>query len=227
VRGVIPASSQLGRPAGADGAQTRARIITAAMRCVADVGYSQATIREIAKAADMTSGSLYHYFPNKSELLTATVREIDEIAFPRLRAAAAQAVDVVDRLEAVLDELHRLMREYPYLAAFDRAMRTGGTAHPRSGRAGHPGLIALRDIINDIIEDARARGALPADANSGAAVDAIYALARGLTERAANLTPEAYAATLASAKELIRGTLFAPQASRRESTARRRSARDP
>ena len=224
---MTPASSQLGRPAGADGEQTRARIITAAMRCVAEVGYSQATIREIAKAADMTSGSLYHYFPNKSELLTATVREIDEIAFPRLRAAAAQADDVVDRLEAVLDELHRLMREYPYLAAFDRAMRTESTAHPRSGRARHPGLKALRDIINDIIDDARARGALPPDTNPGAAVDAIYALTRGLTERAANLTPKAYAATLGSAKELIRGTLFAPQASRPASTAQRRSARDP
>ena len=168
---MTPASSQLGRPAGADGEQTRARIITAAMRCVAEVGYSQATIREIAKAADMTSGSLYHYFPNKSELLTATVREIDEIAFPRLRAAAAQADDVVDRLEAVLDELHRLLREYPYLAAFDRAMRTESTAHPRSGRARHPGLKALRDIINDIIDDAVARGALPPATNPGAAVE--------------------------------------------------------
>ena len=224
---MIAKPSQLGRPAGANGEQTRARILTAAMRCVAEVGYSQATIREIARAADMTSGSLYHYFPNKSELLTATVREIDEIAFPRLRAAAARADDVVDRLEAVLDELDRLMREYPYLAAFDRAMRTESTSHPRSGGATHPGLKALRDIINDIIEDARAGGALPADANPGAAVNAIYALARGLTERAAKLPPDAYAATLASAKKLIRGTLFAPQASRPESTTQRRSARDP
>ncbi|WP_156766538.1 TetR/AcrR family transcriptional regulator, partial [Mycobacterium sp. E2327] len=62
------ARSQLGRPVGASGERTRARIITAAMRCVGEVGYSQATIREIAKAADMTSASLYHYFPNKSEL---------------------------------------------------------------------------------------------------------------------------------------------------------------
>ena len=219
--------SQLGRPVGASGEQTRARITTAAMRCVAEAGYSQATIREIAKAADMTSGSLYHYFPNKSELLTATVWEIDEMAFPRLRAAAAQVDDVVDRLEAVLDELDRLMREYPYMAAFDRAMRAEGTAHPGSGRATHTGLKALRDIINDVIQDARTQGELPPGTNSGAAVNAVYALARGLTERAANLTPKAYAATVGSAKELIRGTLFAPQASRRESTAQRRSARDP
>jgi AcrR family transcriptional regulator len=197
------------------------------MRCVAEMGYSQATIREIARAADMTSGSLYHYFPNKSGLLTATVGEIDEIASPRLRAAAAQADDVVDRLEAVLDELGRLMREHPYLAGFDRAMRAESTARPRSGRARHAGLKALRDIINDIVQDAGARGALPPDTSPGAAVNAIYALARGLTERAANLTPEAYGATLISAKELIRGTLFAPQASRRESTPQRRSARNP
>ena len=219
--------SQLGRPVGASGEQTRARITTAAMRCVAEAGYSQATIREIAKAADMTSGSLYHYFPNKSELLTATVREIDEMAFPRLRAAAAQVDDVVDRLEAVLDELDRLMREYPYMAAFDRAMRAESTAHPRGGRPRYPGLKALRDIINGVIGDARAQGALPPDTDPAAASNAIYALTRGLTERAANLAPGAYAATLGSAKELIRGTLFAPQANRPASTTRRRSARDP
>ena len=201
--------SRLGRPVGAIREQTRRRIITAAMRCVAEDGYSQATIREIARTADMTSGSLYHYFPNKSELLKATVGEIDEIAFPRLRAAAAQADDVIDRLEGVLDESHRLMREYPHLAAFDRAMRAESTARRRGGRARYPGLKALREIINDVIEDARVRGALPPGTNPGAAVNTIYALTRGLTEQAANLAPGTYAATLGSAKELIRGTLFA------------------
>jgi AcrR family transcriptional regulator len=197
------------------------------MRCVAEAGYSQATIREIAKAATMTSGSLYHYFPNKSELLTATVGEIDEIALPRLRAAATQSDDVVDRLGAVLDELDRLLREYPHLAAFDRAMRAESTAHPRNGGARHTGLKALRDIINDIIQDAQARQELPPGTDLGAAVNAISALARGLTDRAASLTTEAYVATLDAAKELIRGTLFAPHSSRRASTARRRSAQDP
>ncbi len=81
-RGMTVTPSQLGRPVGADGEQTRARIIAAAMRCVAERGYSHTTIREIARAADMTSGSLYHYFPNKSELLTATVEEIEQTRAP-------------------------------------------------------------------------------------------------------------------------------------------------
>jgi AcrR family transcriptional regulator len=204
------APSPLGRPVGADGEQTRARIIGSAMRCVAEVGCSGATIREIARAAGMTSGSLYHYFPNKSALLDATVSEIDEIARPRLRAAAAQADDVVERLAAVLDESDRLMREYPYLAPFDRAMRAESAARTRGGRSRYPGLKALRDIVNEIIGDALARRALPPETDPGAAVNAIYALTRGLTERAASLAPAAYAATLRSAKDLIRGTLFAP-----------------
>ncbi len=200
---------------GASGEQTRARIIAAAMRCVAEVGYSKATIREIAKAADMTSGSLYHYFPNKSELLAATVRDIDQIALPRLRAAAAHSDGVIDRLVAVLDEMHRLLRDYPHLAAFQGAMR------------GHAGPKGLRDTIDGIVRDARARGALPRGTDPGAAVDAIYALALGLTERADHLTPAAYAAALDSARELIRGTLFAPRANPPESTPKRRSKRGP
>ncbi|MBW0014421.1 TetR/AcrR family transcriptional regulator [Mycobacterium sp.] len=220
------APSPLGRPVGANGEQTRRRIIASTMRCVAEVGYSKTTIREIATAAEMTSGSLYHYFANKSDLLDATVREIDEMALPRLRAAAAQADDAVDRLEAVLDELDRLMREYPDLAAFDRAMRAESRAH-RRGRRGYPGLKALRQTIDGIIDDARARGTLPPGTNPAAAVNAIYALTRGLTEQAANLTPESYAATLRSAKELIRGTLFPRPTRRPKPTAQHRSIRDP
>jgi AcrR family transcriptional regulator len=199
---------QLGRPVGADGEQTRARIIAAAMRCVAEAGYTRATIREIARAADMTSGSLYHYFANKSALLEATVSEMDQIALPRLRAAATQSDNVVDRLAAVLGESSRLLHDYPGLAAFERAMRAVGHAHRGGGRLQHLGLKALHDIITEIVGDAQRQGALPACTDPSAAVNAIHALARGLTERAASLHPDAYAATLDSAKGLLRGTLF-------------------
>lgn len=222
---VLP--SQLGRPVGADGEQTRARIIAAAMRCVAEMGYSRSTIREIARAADMTSGSLYHYFPNKSELLDAAVEEIEQIALPRLRAAAERADGVVERLAAVLDETSRLMREHPHLAAFDRAVRAESNEHPARGRPQYPGLKALRDMIAEILRDARMRGALPPGTEPGAATDAIHALARGLTERAASLDADAYGATLVAAKELISGTLFARPANRPSSTTRRRSTPHP
>ncbi len=201
-------TAQLGRPVGADGEQTRRRILDAAMRCVAENGYSQASIREIARAAEITSASLYHYFPNKSELLKATVKEIEETALPRLRAAGQRGGDVVDRLEAVLDESGRLMREHPHLAAFERATRADGAAFVRRGDPHRVGFKVLRDIIADIVDDGLRRGRLADDTDPAGTVEAIYALTRGLTEQAANLPPEAYYATLRSAKQLIRGTLF-------------------
>jgi hypothetical protein len=70
------------------------------------------------------------------------------------------------------------------------------------------GLKALRDVITEIVADAQARDALPAGTDPRAATNAIHALARGLTERAASLEPDAYAATLDSAKGLLRGTLL-------------------
>ncbi|WP_156669712.1 TetR family transcriptional regulator, partial [Mycobacterium sp. E3339] len=47
--------AQRGRPVGASGEDTRQRIIVATMRCVATAGYSRATIREIARTANVTS----------------------------------------------------------------------------------------------------------------------------------------------------------------------------
>lgn len=211
---VSVAPSQLGRPVGANGAETRRRIIGATMRCVAEVGYSQASIREIARAAGMTSGSLYHYFPNKAELLKATVKEIEEFVFPRLRAAASLNGDAVARLEAVLDESDSLMREFPYLASFERAIRAESAAYLRSGDPSRTGFEPLRSIINEIVEDALAQGALAAGVDAEGTVDALYALTRGLTEQAANLPPQAYHATCNAAKQLIRGTLLTPNAKR-------------
>jgi AcrR family transcriptional regulator len=206
--GPSPLGPALGRPIGANGEQTRERIIAAAMRCVAEVGYSQTTIREIARAADMTSGSLYHYFSNKSELLKAAADEIEDIVMPRLRAAVARGDDVIDQLDEVLDESKRLLRDFPYLAAFLRAVRSASTAQSRQGGPQYPGSRALRDVVTEIIEDAYLQGALSPDTSTQAATDAICALTRGLTEPAARMSPEAYDATLDSAKRMIRGTLF-------------------
>src|ERR1700731_2244649 len=135
---IAMARAQLGRPAGASGEETRQRIIVATMRCVATAGYSRATIREIARTAEVTSASLYNYFPNKSELIKAAVAARTEVALPRLRQAAGRPGGVIDRIEAVLDESGRLMREYPDLAAFEWAIRAEGAIGPQA--AGGTGL---------------------------------------------------------------------------------------
>jgi AcrR family transcriptional regulator len=187
--------AQLGRPVGASGEETRQRIIVATMRCVARVGYSRATIREIARTANVTSASLYNYFPNKSELIKAAIAARTEVALPRLRQAAGRPGGAIDRIEAVLDESGRLMREYPDLAAFEWAIRAESAIGLDSEMARGTGFQAFRAIIESVIEDA-------------GPVEAIYSLVYGLTELAATLPAQDYHAALGAAKQLIRGTLF-------------------
>lgn len=194
---------QLGRPVGAVGGQTRQRIIAATIACVAELGYSQTTIREIARTAGVTSANLYNYFPNKAELVAAAIAARAEIALPRLRRAAERPGTVVDRIEAVLDESGNLMREHPDLATFEWAIRAQNAVTVYPGESGNVGLEALRDIITGIVDDG-GRGSI----DPRPAVEVTYALVYGLTELAATGSPEAYHAALAAAKRLIRGTLF-------------------
>ncbi|OBK16032.1 TetR/AcrR family transcriptional regulator [Mycobacterium asiaticum] len=198
--------SQLGRPVGASGEQTRQRIVAAAIRCVAEVGYSQASIREIARTAGMTSGSLYHYFPNKAELLAATGEEIEAIVLPRLRAAAARSEGAIARLEAVLDECGQLLREYPDLAAFEWAIRAENLVVAEQGDSGR--FETMREIIVGVVDDARRTGDLGPDVDPRAVAEAIYALIYGLTEVAATLPPADFQAALAASKAMVRGALF-------------------
>ncbi|MGZ4576205.1 MAG: TetR/AcrR family transcriptional regulator [Mycobacterium sp.] len=212
-------TNQLGRPVGASGEQTRRRIIAATMRCVAEVGHSRATIREIARTANVTSASLYNYFPNKTELINAAIAARSDIAMPRLRRAAARPGDVVERVEAVLDESGRLMREYPDLAAFEWAIRAQGTAGLPAGGDGDVELPALRDIIEEVMRDAYRTRRSGDRVQARAAVEAIYALLYGLTELAATASPEVYQQALAAAKRLVRGSLFEAGGAIRAGTA--------
>jgi len=204
--------TQLGRPVGASGEETRQRIIIATMRCVAKVGYSRATIREIARMANVTSASLYNYFPNKSELIKATIAARADAAMPRLRQVAQSPGDIVDRIGAVLDECGQLIREYPDMAAFEWAIRAEREIADEAGESGGPklgaGFDTFREIIEGVVADAHQRGELGDHPDPRGTVEAIYALIYGLTELAATLSPDEFRAAVGSAKELVSGTLF-------------------
>lgn len=201
----------LGRPVGANSEETRKRILDATMRCVADVGYSRATIREIARAAQMTSGSLYHYFPNKAELVRATFDEVATIAVPRLAQAAERNVSTIDKLMAVLDESVRVMRDYPLAVAFDRAIRAESPRDLQLAENSDVRFMALHSLIRDILEQGARENALAPGVDVDSAAGAIFLIFRGLNEYAAGTPPAAeYHATVAALKQLLRGRLFGP-----------------
>jgi len=70
--------------------RTRARILDAAMRLFAELGYHAATNGLIADAAGLTRGAMLYHFATREELVEAAIAHI-EVERARLFEAAAHA----------------------------------------------------------------------------------------------------------------------------------------
>src|SRR5436305_6477262 len=97
--------------------RTRARILDAAMRLFAEVGYHAATNAMIADAAGLTRGAMLYHFASREELVEAAVQHID-LARAELfeRAAQASAAPGQDASEAAIDAYWALLHEAPFVA---------------------------------------------------------------------------------------------------------------
>ena len=62
-------------------------LLAAALRVFAARGYRNTRLDEVAAAAGVTKGALYHYFSNKEDLLRRALDEYQERAFGRLERA--------------------------------------------------------------------------------------------------------------------------------------------
>ena len=97
--------------------RTRARILEAAMRLFAEIGYHAAGNAVIAEAAKLTRGAMLYHFGTREELVEAAIQHI-EIARARLfeEAAAASAAPGQDASEAAIDAYWALLHEIPFIA---------------------------------------------------------------------------------------------------------------
>ena len=82
----------------------RAAIVDAAVGCFAEKGFERTTTADICRAAGVSSGSLFHYFPNKRAVFTAIFTDDARQTAGRL-AAAAEAADPWTALLDVVAEL--------------------------------------------------------------------------------------------------------------------------
>jgi AcrR family transcriptional regulator len=87
----------------APGRDTKARIIEAAMELFWEKGYGSTSIADILGRSQVNSGSLYHYFPGKQDLLVAVLECYrDGIGPMLLEPAWAGVADPIERIFALL-----------------------------------------------------------------------------------------------------------------------------
>lgn len=82
---------------------TRDRLLLTAMRLFWEKGYGSTSIADVLAAANVNSGSLYHYFPGKQDLLLAVLEMYRGGIEPMLLAPAWENVaDPIGRVFALL-----------------------------------------------------------------------------------------------------------------------------
>ena len=72
---------------------TRDRLLEAAMRLFWEKGYGSTSVADVLQVAGVNSGSLYHFFPGKQELLLAVLDRYREGIGPMLLAPAWEGID--------------------------------------------------------------------------------------------------------------------------------------
>jgi AcrR family transcriptional regulator len=111
--------------------ERRDELLAIAARLFADKGFKNTTVRDIADAAGILSGSLYHHFDSKESMVDEILRTFQEELFGQYDEILASDADPLAQLEqAVLvsfdaidqhhDEVAIFQNDAAYLLTFDR-----------------------------------------------------------------------------------------------------------
>src|SRR5688572_21832299 len=121
----------MGQSEGQATVTRRQELLAIAARLFAEKGFRNTTVRDIADAAGILSGSLYHHFDSKESMVDEILSTFQEELFGQYDAILAGDQDPLDKVEqAVLvsfdaidkhrDEVAIYQNDAAYLLTFDR-----------------------------------------------------------------------------------------------------------
>ncbi len=83
--------------------ETRARLIAAAIECIGEMGYANATTPLIAERAGVSRGALQYHFDSRADLVIAVIDEVAVALNFGLDVESLQAASLEQRVDAVID----------------------------------------------------------------------------------------------------------------------------
>jgi AcrR family transcriptional regulator len=115
----------------------RSELAAAALKTLAERGYAQTGLRDIAQNSEFSHGVLHYYFADKTDLITHCVREYKAVCVTRYDEVVATATTApelaagfLDKLAETLTEeapLHRLWYDLRNQSMFEPAFRADVT----------------------------------------------------------------------------------------------------
>ncbi|MFC7449074.1 TetR/AcrR family transcriptional regulator [Rhodococcus daqingensis] len=97
-----------------DPQERKRQILDCAAEVFAAKGVASTTVRQIADAVGVYSGTLYHYFPAKEAIVFEVIREYLLDLLVRFRAAVADDQDPISRLEVLVHTAIESAEAHPH-----------------------------------------------------------------------------------------------------------------
>ncbi|MGB0621427.1 MAG: TetR/AcrR family transcriptional regulator [Myxococcota bacterium] len=112
-------------------AETRTRVLDAAIDCLIDEGYAGTTTKRIAERTGISRGAQQHHFPKRHDLVIQAMTHLANRRLAELRADAQRLTDVEDRVERLLDLLQQSVTGPLFFASLELwvAARTDPALH--------------------------------------------------------------------------------------------------
>jgi len=166
-----------------EAAETREQVLDAAEQVFRQRGVGHASLAEVADAAGVTRGAIYHHFASKAELFEAMLARAE---MPIDMAFDATRLPVADPLAMVRDMAVKALQ---HLASSDRVRNIFEVAFLRCEYTDELAPVEQRHLheraqcltlSNGLLDQAVARGQLPAGTDTRMASRMLYAFIGGL-----------------------------------------------
>lgn len=130
-------------------AESRRRVLDAALSCLIDRGYSNTTTLEIASRAGLSRGSQLYHFPKKDALLTSAVEYLIELRIAEFQQTVARRLPKgADLWSAAIAAFWEAWNGPLFFAWLELAVAA------RTDRALHKSVSALNKRTNDYLHRA-------------------------------------------------------------------------
>jgi AcrR family transcriptional regulator len=138
-----------GRPLSARGERTRRRLLEAAERIFAELGYHDASIVKITEAASVGQGTFYLYFASKKKIFDELVLDLNRRVRHAMTEASAGAATRAEREVLGFTAFFRFTAEHPALYRIIRQAEfvSPETLHLHYDRLTEGYVVGLREAM--------------------------------------------------------------------------------
>jgi AcrR family transcriptional regulator len=164
---------------GADSAETRARILRAAREVINERGYEAANFQAIASRAGLSRPTMHYYFHTREEIYDCLVAEAYSIVADCI-AQAKREDTLLNQLSAFVAGAYRSGFAEKSMMRFIITARLESHRSPTLRENPGPVVAAVQAFYASMVDEAVARGEIPADTDADAVVNMLLAMFLGM-----------------------------------------------